>query len=209
MEELKNNNIKTTNGVEGVVVAEILEKQQRKTKDGRNFWILKLSIRKRLTEMYFELTGRKEFTLKTMEEPMFVFTEKARFTKTLLEGNIYFFEFKKAHRENKDYFHAEEWEKLGDDKRLIERAFRLLITREIKDEEKIEEQLTDKELLIELGKRMKAGKIEFNLEPADSEVDKILGQYENMIDAGLYDKQSKFTLDLRNKDEEENELEKE
>ena len=43
----------------GVVIAELTEKVTKKDKNGETYYLLKLSIRRRLTEMYFEL--RNEF----------------------------------------------------------------------------------------------------------------------------------------------------
>ena len=69
--------------------------------------MLKLSIRKALTQNYFELTGETQPTLNIMDEPMYVFTEKGRFSNTLLPNNIYFFEFVRNPKNEKDYCHVE------------------------------------------------------------------------------------------------------
>ena len=149
MNELNKNNT-------GVVIAQIVEKLHRKRKDGKPFWILKLSIRRSLTQMYFQLTGKKEYTLKSNGEPMYVFTERGRFVNTLLEGNDYFLEYKRTEKNNQEYFHLEDWNKLGDDKKTIERAWRLLIN---KGEEIKEEKITNQQLLEELEQRIKNGEI--------------------------------------------------
>ena len=152
------NNHKIPNGQKGKVIARIVEKITRKKKDGKPFWILKLSIRRSLTELYFKLVEKKEYTLKSNEKPLYVFSEKGRFVNTLLEGNDYLFEFQKNEHNNQEYFHAEEWEKLGDDNKLIDRAWKVILNKgeEVKAEE---EKLSNAELLTELEKRIKSGEI--------------------------------------------------
>ena len=185
----------------GVVIAEILEKNQRASQFKKSFWMLKLSIRKNLTEIYFGLIGRVEQTLKSLDEPMFVFTEKGRFSNTLLPGNIYFFEFnRKLNESGKYYHHLKDWIKLGNDKRVIERVFRLLINEGTR--KKVEKKLTNTELLQELDKRMRSGQINFKLEANNKGSAEVLENTGLGFDFELKDRDSDFSLDLQKNEEE-------
>src|SRR5436309_10755744 len=185
----------------GVVIAEILEKNQRASQFKKSFWMLKLSIRKNLTEIYFGLIGRVEQTLKSLDEPMFVFTEKGRFSNTLLPGNIYFFEFnRKLNESGKYYHHLKDWIKLGNDKRVIERVFRLLINEGTR--KKVEKKLTNTELLQELDKRMRCGQINFKLEANNKGSAEVIENQGLGFDFELKDRDSDFSLDLQKNEEE-------
>lgn len=184
------------NNNHGLVIAELIEKTIKKDKNKDTYWILKLSICKRLTEMYFELKGTKQPTLLSNERPLYCFSNrnKNRFGYDLKEGYIYLFWYKENQGENRElYLHVEEWRKLSNDKRSIERSYRVLLNKEEEDEE---EEITNQELLQELKKRIKGQRIRFNLGAADSEAEATLTTIIGEIDADLKDSESNFSLNL-------------
>ena len=198
---MENNNVKNSNG-KGIVIAELTKKTVRKDKNKDTFWILDISIGEKLTEMYFELSNKKQSTLTTNKNSLFVFPNKNknRFAYTLMEGYVYLFKYSKQQIDNKDYLHVEDWRKLSDNKRALMRSFRALLDK--KEEESEEEELTSQELLLELKKRLGQEKITFNLSALDGETDKIWKIIQKKIDAELVDTESSFVLDLKEKEEE-------
>lgn len=195
----KSDNIKN----QGVVIAELVERQVKKDKNGETYYLLKLSIRRRLTEMYFELRNESnQLPLPNSDDPLFVFTNKNRnrFAYTLMVGCIYLFKYSKSRQNEADYLHVEDWRKLGDDKRVIERSYRALLDGGNESEE---DELTNKELLLELRKRRKEKRIRLNIGAADSETDKIWESYSSRIDIDLEDAESNFRINLQEAEEEE------
>ncbi|RHZ37745.1 hypothetical protein [endosymbiont GvMRE of Glomus versiforme] len=193
------------NGNIGMVIAELTEKVTKKDKNGETYYLLKLSIRKRLTEMYFELRNEKQpIPLPNSDDPLFVFTNKNRnrFAFTLTENCIYLFKYSKSRQNDNDYLHVEDWRKLGDDKRVIERSYRALLDKK-NDFEDEEDELTNKELLLELKKRIKDKRVKFLFGGADGEVAKVLEEYEHRIDTDLKDNESGYCLNLQESEEKE------
>ncbi|KLL02777.1 MAG: hypothetical protein MRERV_70c006 [Mycoplasmataceae bacterium RV_VA103A] len=181
----------------GVVIAELIDKTVKKDKNQDTFWILKLSICKRLTEMYFELKGTKRSTLLSNDKPLYVFSNrnKNRFGFSLKKGYIYLFWYKESLGEDDVlYLHVERWLRLGNDRRGVEGSYRILLNE--KEESEEEEETTNEELLLELKKRIKEQRIGFNLSAADSETEKVLSSIIKEIDADLEDSESNFRLDL-------------
>jgi hypothetical protein len=60
----------------GVVIAHLAEKYLKKTKESKSYYLLKLNLRKKLTQMYFKLVGQEESTLKSNQEPLYLFGDK-------------------------------------------------------------------------------------------------------------------------------------
>lgn len=190
------NNVKETNQKHGIVIAELIDKTIKKDKNQDTYWILKLSICKRLTEMYFELKGTKQPTLLSNDKPLYVFSNrnKNRFAYTLTENCVYLFWYRESQGENNgSYLHVEDWRKLSNDRKSIERSYRILL----KDEEnKEEEEITNQELLQELKKRIHERRVTFNLQAQSNETDGILASISDQLDADLKDQESNFTLSL-------------
>jgi len=114
----------------GLIIAELINKTTRKTKDDETFYTLEISIRKTLTEMVLEL--RKETIVQLPpKETLYVFSNRGKGNKyayTLEIGCIYAFWFTKYQAGTKeDYFHVLDWRKLSADKRSIERTLRLVL----------------------------------------------------------------------------------
>jgi len=100
-----------TEKVNGIVIAELTERQVKKDKNDETYYLLKLSIRRRLTQMYFELRNEKPLiALPNSDDPLFVFTNKNknRFAYTLMTGCIYLFKYTKKHQNDTDFFHVED-----------------------------------------------------------------------------------------------------
>lgn len=175
----------------GLVIAELIDKTIKKDKNKDTYWILKLSICKRLTEMYFELRNEQAPTLSSNDKPLYVFPNKNknRFAYTLTTDCIYLFWYSKSQGEDAEFLHVEDWRKLANDRRSIERSYRALLSKK-DDLEEEEEELTNQELLLELKKRIKQKKIIFNLQAQNSEADGILASIDDQIDADLKDQES-------------------
>lgn len=189
----------------GIVIAELIKKEVRKDKNNDTYWVLHLSICKKLTEMYFELRGEKTTTLPSNEKPLYVFPSKNRnrFAYTLMTEHIYLFWYSKSAKDGVDYLHIEDWRKLATDRRAVERSYRVLLNKKNGEEEEDGDLLTNQELLVELKRRMREKKIIFTLSATNSEADKEWMFIKDQIDAELKDSESSFILDL--KDEEETE----
>ncbi|CAG8752892.1 39487_t:CDS:2, partial [Gigaspora margarita] len=138
-----NNNANNEN--KGLVVAELLDKVTRKTKNNETFYILEISVRKVITEMVLELRSEESLTVNGGKEPFFVFTN-----------------------ENRNRF-----------------AYTL------EKEENEEETITNRELLSEVKKRIKEGKISFSLSAVNNDNSPL------EIDTDLKDNESNFRINLQ------------
>ena len=181
-----------------LIIAELVNKTTRKTKDNQTFYILEISLRKIITEMVLELKKEHNSVSINGKEVLFVFPNGSKGNKyayTLEKGCIYAFWFTKTHNPEtkEDYFHVLDWRKLSHDKRSIERTLRMVLNQ--KDEEN-EEELTNRELLPELKERMRNKKISFKLS-ANNNDEGILD-----FDTDLKDEESNFRINLQ--DEKEN-----
>jgi hypothetical protein len=57
---------------QGLVIAQLIEKQKLSTKESHPYYLLKLNLHQNLTQTYFKLTGQKRLTLKTTK-PFYLF----------------------------------------------------------------------------------------------------------------------------------------
>ena len=91
MEEKEN---QLTDNNKGFVIAELIDKTTRKTKNGETFYILEVRVRKTLTETYFELRNDENtLTLTNGSNRLFVFANenRNRFAYTLEKDCVYAF----------------------------------------------------------------------------------------------------------------------
>jgi len=183
-----------------LIIAELINKITRKTKDHETFYVLEISPRRTLTEMVLELRKETNPISLNGKETLYVFSNRGKGNKyayTLETGCLYAFWFtKSSNSETKeDYFHVLDWRKLSSDKRSVERTLRLVLNR--KEETTEEEAITNRELLAELQERIKNKKIAFQFSVANQNK-AVLD-----IDTDLKDNESNFRINLQ---EEENEV---
>lgn len=186
-----NNSLKT-----GLVVAELLTREKRTSQKGETYYILEISIRRAITDMVLELRKEENLIKTNGKEPLFVFTNegKNKFAYTLEIGCIYAFWFVKRYSQERDeeFYNVKDWRKLSSDKRSIERTLRLVLGR--KDEEEDNEEVSNKELLLELEKRIKTKRISFKLSAVNSDSDLL------DIDTDLRDNESNLRVNLQDKE---------
>jgi hypothetical protein len=179
----------------GLIVAELINKITRKTKNDETFYVLEISLRKTITEMVLELRKETNSISLNSKEPFYVFANRGKGNKyayTLETGCLYAFWFTKFSnpQAQEDYFHVLDWRKLAADKRSIERTLRLVLNK--KEEETEEETITNRELLTDLKRRIKAGKISLKISAVKSD------DYTPLeIDTDLKDNESNFTINLQ------------
>ena len=181
-----------------LIIAELINKITRKTKDHETFYVLEISPRRTLTEMVLELRKETNPISLNGKETLYVFSNRGKGNKyayTLETGCLYAFWFTKfSNSETKeDYFHVLDWRKLSADKRSIERTLRLVLNR--KEETPEEEAITNRELLAELQERIKNKKISFQFSVAHQNK-AVLD-----IDTDLKDNESNFRINLQKEED--------
>ena len=168
----------TNHNQKGLIVAELINKTTRKTKHHETFYVLELNL-----------------ISANSKEPFYVFASGGKGNKyayTLETGCLYAFWFtKSSNSETKeDYFHVKDWRKLSSDKRSVERTLRLVLNRK---EEAEEEIITNRELLTDLQKRIKAGQISLKISATNNSNRNPPLE----IDTDLKDNDSNFRINLQ------------
>ncbi|CAI2172215.1 8029_t:CDS:2 [Funneliformis geosporum] len=153
----------TKNEVKGFVVAELVERHNKKSKKGETYYILEISVRRNITEMVLELKNQTNSVSVNANDPLYVFTNEGK---------------------NR---------KLSNDRKSVERTLRLVLDR--KDAENEEEIITNQELLSDLKRRIKEGKITFEMSAVNSDSNSPLE-----IDTDLKDNEKKIEEAFKNKE---------
>ena len=190
-----------TNGInKGLVIAKILERTNRKNKRGETYYVLEVSIKRTATDRILELRNEEKVSANS-KNPFFVFTNIGRnkYAYTLEKGSIYALWFTKTHNaeNNEDYYHVNNWKKLSHDERSVERTLLLVLGKKPEEFEEEEEQISNEELLKELQRRKREGKISVNISAVSGDENSPLD-----LDVDLKDNESNFRVNLKEKNEE-------